>query len=163
MTYTAGYNGSVTSAKPRYSMDPTEKYAEIYDTIDDIGVLKGDDVKYDVIGEDDIKRDRSVENDYTTSGAVKDTEPNLYLSLRTSDAYLAPALMPESVSDVYLTQRPTSDVYLAPQSTSEPGVDDDGMGTAVYNSGSCVTPSSSEPLTTMTTVSNADSLYQTSK
>ena len=162
MTYTAGYNGSVTSAKPRYSMDPTEKYAEIYDTIDDIGVLKGDDVKYDVIGEDDIKRDRSVENDYTTSGAVKDTEPNLYLSLRTSDAYLAPALMPESVSDVYLTQRPTSDVYLAPQSTSEPRVDD-GMGTAVYNdSGSCVTPST-EPLTTMITVSNADSLYQTSK
>ena len=162
MTYTAGYNGSVTSAKPRYSMDPTEKYAEIYDTIDDIGVLKGDDVKYDVIGADDIKRDRSVENDYTTSGAVKDTEPNLYLSLRTSDAYVTPASIPESVTDVYLTQRPTSDVYLAPQSTSEPGVDDDVMGKAVYNSGSCATPSS-EPLTTMTTVTNADSVYQTTK
>ena len=162
MTYTAGYNGSVTSAKPRYSMDPTEKYAEIYGTIEDLSVVKGDEVKYDVIGEDDIKRDRTVENVYTMSGAVKDTEPNLYLSLRTSDAYLTPASIPESVSDVYLTQRPTSDVYLAPQSTSEPRVDD-GMGTAVYNdSGSCVTPST-EPLTTMTTVSSADSLYQTSK
>ena len=53
-------------------------------------------------------------------------------------------------------------VYLAPQSTSEPRVDDDDMGTAVYNSGSCVTPST-ESLTTMITVSNADSLYQTSK